>query len=381
MAAMERNAFLKSGLVTLLAGLSVTAVFAAMGFIAAFGREQFLGINLSDWSLQTLTILAGRCAADSFFMVLNLAASHWVVLTVGVVVAGAGAVLFRHGKLPRWAGPAMEGLAGALLLVWVLTSIVNFEGPTIPLRGWVVAPDFESPLDKAICELSSPSDACNKRISKAGSAGVTRIKNYYYARHSDNPGVLLLEATSLEAGRMLSAKGFKDRFHSPENAQKLLYSRYATVIVVCGLALLYVAITSRLPESRIGSDYLSVLRTAIIIASGVSTVMLPYVYGKLIDPALFPNAFITYTEPNQDTVDANGNKSKGGDPILRGGGFPVISQTDRSLFLLWVQFGGGHTKIIEVPRDRIVAINFVASVDALAKISECQAGNQGADCE
>jgi hypothetical protein len=381
---LDKRSVLKSGLISILAGVSATAAFAATGFIAAFGREQFLGINLNDWSTQTLTLLAGRCVADSFFMVLFWALSHWVVLSVCVVLMGAGVVLLRHRKVPSWAPPVAESLVALVLLIWLLAIIVRFEGPTILLRGWVIAPDFETPLNRAICELS-PTKECKKLSSKAAAAGVTGLGNYFDTKSSDSPGVLLLESSSVEASNLLGSKGF--RKHQPEQAQKLLYNKYAAAVTLSALALLYVAISGKYPEAGRWSDILFVLRAGVIVASIISAVMLPYVYGKIVDPALFPNAFLQYTESRPSGVTENGDKVTGGDPVVDAGGFPVVSQTDTSIFILWVQGASGsgslagHTKIIEVPRDKIIAINYSANIDAIAKISECQMGEQGADCQ
>ncbi len=404
---MNRRLFLKSGLITLLAGVSATAAFAATGFIAAFGREQFLGVNLSDWSAQTLTLLAGRCAADSFFLLLNLSARHWFIVSAFVLLVGASAVVLRQVKLPALAAPAAECVLAVPLLVWLLMVIGNFEGPTIPLRGWILAPQWESPVREALNQLhlravdlkaaktntaaqadqaggANPATEASPAASVLGAAagentpaqhstaapGVTRLGDYYYADRDDTPGVLLLEASSEAVGKLLSEYHYP--LYKPSMARNLLYSQYGKAVAACLLAMLYILFSSQCPESKVWSDLLTVLRTGVVVASGVSTVMLPYVYGKLVDSTLFPNAIVTYLQPPTD--------APGGTATLVSGEYPVISQTGTALSLLWVQRGGGHTRIIQVPVDKVVSLEFVAEVDALAKISRC-ISNPGNECQ
>jgi hypothetical protein len=368
---MNQQPFLKSGLISLLAGISATAAFATTGFIAAFGREQFLGTNLSNWSIQTLTILAGRFAADSFFLVLNLGARYWIALIVCFVLIGVGVVLSRLMKVPAWLAHTAESLLAVPLLIWLLIIIATIEVPTVPLRGWILATNSESPLSTAIrqlhpkvskASLSTYSQYVQTAVAKTGdSPAVTRLEDYHVINQSSSPGVLLLEASSNDVSQQMKSLGFE--FHYRENAKNLLYSRYAMAVSVCLLAFLYIVLMRQSPQSKLWCDLLLVLRTSVMVTFAVATLLLPYVYGKLIDSTLFPDAFVTYTE--RSTSDA------GGKDVLKSGEFPLISQSDTSLSLLWIQGGGGHTKIIEVPRANIVKLDLEADVDALAKIAQC----------
>lgn len=105
------------------------------------------------------------------------------------------------------------------------------------------------------------------------------------------------------------------------------------------------------------------LRTGVILVSTVVIVLLPYVYGKLIDPALFPDCHITYLALSTDSPKADGT--------MVSGEYPVISRTDKTISLLWVQGMSGATQIVEVPVDKIVKLQYGADVDALAKIPHC----------
>jgi hypothetical protein len=411
---MNNDSLLKSGTMALLAGVSISVVFAATGFIAAFGREQFLGVNLSDWSAQTLTILAGRCVADSFFLGLNLAARHGVLVGVLLVLTGLAVVVLRRCTLPAWAAPSAECLIAIPILIWLLVTIVNFEGPTIAMRGWVLSPvgtdhQFESPLTTAIRELhpglskesvnsyqssKSPQEYVKSAISQgaeppasaapatglpdpptrtSASPGVTRLPSYYFGSQFDGPGALLLETSSQQVAHELHAIGFP--IHNRNEARNLLYSRYARAVAVCFIAALFLLLSSQRPEVKIWCDLLSVLRTGVIAGAGIATLLLPYVYGKLIDSTLFPDCHITYTAPSTDAPDGKGQ--------MVSGEFPVMSRTDKAVSLLWVQRTSGATQIIEVPVDKIVKLEYAADVDALAKIAHCVEANteEGLDCQ
>jgi hypothetical protein len=81
---------------------------------------------------------------------------------------------------------------------------------------------------------------------------------------------------------------------------------------------------------------------------------------------------ITYLSPSTVSTDQK--------DALVSSEYPVLSQTDKAVRLLWISRGGGYTKIIEVPREKILQLDFGSEVDALAKISACVANSteQGA---
>jgi len=366
---VDGNPFLKSGLITLLAGISITAAFAATGFIAAFGREQLLGVTVSDWSVQTLTILAGRCAADSFFLVLNVVVRHWFLSSFAFAVVGTAAVVLRHRVLPAWVSPAAECALAIPLLIWLLTVIVRFEAPTVALQGWILAAQQETPLSTAVRQLhpraavvaKSKTDYIRAAASAANAPGVTRLQDYYFLNQKDTPGVLLLEASSDLVAQQLKTIGFT--YRTPDRARNLLFSWYARSVLACVLALLYVLLSAQCPESKFWSDLLTLLRTAVIVTSTVATVLLPYVYGKIFDATLFQDAHITYLAPSTVSTDQK--------DVLVSGEYPIVSRTDKAVSLLWISHGGGYTKITEVPREKIVRMDLGSQVDALSKISAC----------
>lgn len=376
----DRQTFLRSGLITVLAGVSATAAFAATGFISEFGREQLLGINLTDWSTQTLVVVAGRCAADSFFLLLNFVARHAVLLSILALLAPSIVILIRHRKFPDWVAPAAECALAVPLLIWCLSIIITFEGPTIPLRGWIISPDSQMPLSTAISELHpkvalranpAPDGSFQSPApDSSGAHGANRLSDFSYSTQQDAAGVLLLQSASDELGKRLVTIGFP--YHSHIEARAILYKRYAAAVAGCLLALLYVVISCQCPGSKLWSDLLTVLRSLVIVVSGIAILLLPYVYGKLVDSTLFPNAYVTYEQPATDDV--------AGKPSLVSGEYPVISHGNSSLSLLWVQAHGGKTQIIQVPSSKVISLEYVADVDVLSKVSKCTV-NPEAECQ
>jgi hypothetical protein len=314
-------------------------------------------------------------------MVLNYVFGHPAIATVCALLAAALAFL-RHRKFPRWLPAAAESGVALAMTIFLLYTIVHFEAPTVQLRGWLIASDLESPLDKAICDLSPSRDGCAKPGSKAAAPGVTRVGSYARADQDldltnvDNPGILLLESSSTQAGLLLKDYHFTNPLQ-PEAALKLLYDKYACLVVASLLSLLFLSFLTRPAELPVWSDVLTVTRTALVIVSAVSSLMIPYVYGKLVDPALLPNAFLQFLQDRPTVMSNLGQEVVGGDPFEQGGSFPVVSQTDKSLSVLSIQRGTGITKLIEIPREKIVSIDYAADVDVLAKISECQKGEVG----
>jgi hypothetical protein len=274
--------------------------------------------------------------------------------------------------------PAAECALAIPLLIWLVTVIVKFEAPTVALRGWVLASDQETPLSKAVRQLhprvsilaKSPTDYIRAAASGSNAPGVTRLQDYYFLNQKDTPGVLLLQASSDRVAHDLQSIGFT--YRGRDQARNQLLATYARAVLVCILALLYIVLSAQCPESKFWSDLLTVLRSAVIVTSAVATVLVPYVYGKLVDSTLFQDVHITYLSPSTVSTDQK--------DALVSSEYPVLSQTDKAVRLLWISRGGGYTKIIEVPREKILRLDFGSEVDALAKISACVANSteQGA---
>jgi hypothetical protein len=250
---------------------------------------------------------------------------------------------------------------------------VKFEAPTVALRGWVLASDQETPLSTAVRQLhprpsvvaKSSTDYIRAAASSSDAPGVTRLQDYYFLDQKDTPGVLLLESSSDRVAQDLKSIGFT--YRNRDRARNQLLATYARAVLVCGLALLYVVLSAQCPQSKLWSDLLAVLRTAVIVTSAVAAVLVPYVYGKVVDATLFPDAHITYLAPSTVSTDQKDE--------MVSSEYPVLSQTDKAVSLLFVSRGGGYTKIIEVPREKILRLDFGSEVDALAKISACVANS------
>jgi hypothetical protein len=375
--------FWRSGLAAVLAGVSLSAAFAAIGFIAALGREQFLGIHLNNWSAETLSLLAGRCAADSLFMSLDFASRHPVIMTICALLVAAALILPRHSKIPKWVPPAVESSLAAAMTITLFILILRYEVPTIQLRGWLIAPNLESPIDKAICDLSPHREGCAKVGSTAAAPGVTKVgtisRRNGDLKNVDDPGVLLLESSSTHAGDLLKDYHFTNPL-KPAEALKRLYDRYAFVAMISFLSLFFLSFFTWRTELQVWCDVLTVTRSALVLVSALSTLMIPYVYGKLVDPALFPNAYLQFLQDRPTVTSNQGQQVAGGPPFGEGGSFPVVGQTDTTISVLSIELGTGVTKLIEIPRAKIFSINYTADVDVLAKISECRKG-KGDQCQ
>jgi hypothetical protein len=82
-------------------------------------------------------------------------------------------------------------------------------------------------------------------------------------------------------------------------------------------------------------------------------------YGKLIDSSVFPVGSVTW----RDELAAGKPQS---------GEYPVIREDDKGLWLLWIQGGTGSTKVMAIPRDKILQLDYFAPTDVLQKIFSCQ---------
>ena len=369
---MDQRWFLRSGLITLLAGLSVTAAFAGTGFIVALGREQLLGFHLDDWTTQTLTLLAGRCAADSFLMFLDLIAAHPWISGIVLVGIGAGEVVLSHLRLPQWAKPAAQCAAGLILLAALVNVVVTFETQTITMRGWLLPSDNASrSIDLftfAIrCQLFTE---CTSQSNNSALPGNSPVVTHLLQRRSyvasDNPAVLLLQTASPMVGEKLTSQLSKT--YNPRDARALLNGKYEQAVGVCILSLLFVILVRERFEAKVWSEVILVVRTAVVLLSGAATVMLPYVYGKTFDATLFPVADVSFEQPPViDSVQAQ----------IVNGQYPLLSRNDKKVDFLWIAQSQGATRIVEVPVERIHSLQIISNFDAMQLIADCIVNGPG----
>jgi hypothetical protein len=376
---MDQRSFLRSGLITLLAGVSASAAFAATGFIVALGREQLLGFHLDEWTAQTLTLLAGRCVADSFLMLIDLIAAHPVTACSVLLGIAAGAIALRHLTLPPWVGPAAQCLVASILILALANVVVGFEAPTVPMRGWLLPSDnagrtinlFTFAINcQLLAKCTSPAGTSTTR-PPGNSPVVTHLLQR--ANHVDaaNPAVLLLETASPAVAAQLA--GQVSETYNPSDARALLNGKYELALGVCFLSLLFTLLVQEHLETKIWSEVVLALRSVVVLFSAASTVMLPYVYGKIVDATLFPVAYVSFEQPpTGDGVSAE----------IKNGEYPLLSRDDKKMDFLFIAQNTGATQIVEVPVERIHSLKIVSNFDAMQLIANCMAiesGNHGGD--
>jgi hypothetical protein len=339
-----------------LTAISLAGVLAGAGFIARFSQEQFLGISLGDWSVQDLSLLAGRCGIDSMLLPVAFLLRHIVVLALCVAVFLISAVLVaRFGERPK---VEMAFRACGLVALFSATCAVllRYEAPTIQLHDWLTigTPSLEtipgSPTFKLIVGPNSYINARYSYVSKLLIASkLPRL----------DPIAAELPISGGNA-KVPILFGFGTK---PADAGDYIQAQYSIAILVCLGSWIYLSITPGPERSTLSERILYCGELVVLGLLVVVSVLIPYMYGKLISSTEFPVVDISYKEP---APNSNSDADK-----VWSDEVPLIATTDKDVSVLSIQHG--IAKVIHIPRDRLLYLHVYGKKDVLEELLEQRA--------
>jgi hypothetical protein len=189
-----------------------------------------------------------------------------------------------------------------------------------------------------------------------------KLKNIVVEGICSQPGVLFDNIINKQTHRLwgliLDSRGGYDcptqvpnqhKYAEPSQAQSKIRDSYTIILisVVAGWVLLYLGTATPVIQ------WLSVFRLISILGLTVSTILVPYTYGKLISPITMPAVHILLREK----VEANGTPWFFGENLL-------VAKYDNSLLVF--NISKGTMRLIEIPKIEIKRFEISGTEDALA---------------
>ena len=283
-------------------------MLASIGFIARFAREQLLGISQGDLTTQELSYSAGRWVLGSLLLISQWITQHSVwhgFVLVVMLLPGLVALFFaaehRFAVITR----NLMTVFSACTLMFIL---VSYEMPTTELNGWLATSllkDLEPTAQPAI-KTSAVSDAA------ASTVPPQIAHTSLFAREADDLQLTFFLSKSdsiLEKCAGVRGFGLPKRLAalqlngSPsfpqlaEDARNKLRFEYAISMLLC----LYVGGTLFFQPKRTATgpvdkifDLLRFLVAYLLLP--LTCLLLPYMYGKLVDSTVFPVADLQLEE-------------------------------------------------------------------------------------
>jgi hypothetical protein len=341
----KKFAALPGGVGSWMGALQITAGLALIGFIAKLAREQFLGIELSNWTALDLSIFAGRWAIDTLTTVLNQTLQHPFVfilpaclLLLPLVVSFALPVDHHLARLFALGSVAIAATGLLWVLVWC-------EMPTMAIENWLTKPlsiQLEEPTTRLMDRRESYLRLAlfvSKMEGVAVPGGKVECPSSDTAASAASPG----KGDNGSASAMPKAGRDRDGSISLGDAPKILTPflqmpthwhplppadaagddlnwLYSLSVVICLLGWLTLSLQN--PAERTGTvdEIFRVLRLGIVLfLLPVVSCLLPYMYGKLLYSTKFLAARMTLKDQKMITPQ---------EEVL------VIDQTDKDISLL-----------------------------------------------
>jgi hypothetical protein len=315
-----------------LAALKVAGVLVASGFIARYAREQFLGVSLGDWNTTTLCLFAGRCAVDSILLPLEFICSH-LIWSVALILIFIILVLgIRRYRPPVLQEEILRSTASGILLLTLVFIFLYFEAPTISLRDWLIGTPPLQPITDVDTPLRSRyADICKLLLTSRLPA-------------NGNPGASIPILSGFSMTRT--------------QAQKTIDHSYAFCVLICSAAWIYIWIDQRSGAKMSRLRWRGTLSLVLVISTLMVTVFIPYMYGKMIDATSFPTVDLSYLEapPQCDRATVHSVE------------MPLVYENDKVVSVVSIE--NGVSRIIEVPRERLLYLHLYDRQDALSTLLE-----------
>jgi hypothetical protein len=314
-------------------------VFALIGYIATVAHAELLGIEADLPNLNELSLAAARFWFDSLLIILQQAQVHWLLSLLSIAMFGL--VSWPHlasGRAAERFHFASEvGIVASLIAISSL-ALVFYELPAIQLRDLTTV---------GLC--SQPGTGMAGVVDK----GTNRLWS------------LMLDARD----RDLGCSTHPHEHGNGGAARSRLGDLYATtwLTVVAGWLLIY------LRQDQTANDWLRSFRTVGVLGLILTSLLIPYVYGKLVWPTTMQTLQVRVFPISQ--VAKNKDALPRGIPLntegwLTGDNF-LIRESDKAITVL--NFDRGQpSALFEIPRSDIGWLAIPGISDVLVKLIDAQ---------
>jgi len=157
----------------------------------------------------------------------------------------------------------------------------------------------------------------------------------------------------------------KNDHKTPEEANFKLRYGYALTLLSVVLGWLLVCQVTARPSFQ----WKELLRIITIIELTVSTLFVPYVYGKLISPTTMPRISVMLRDKSESSTGASKTKNyknvlAADEQYLKGSNL-VVAENDKSLIVFNWDSKAKTQRLIDIPRSKIARIEIYGFLDAL----------------
>ncbi len=338
--------------------LGVTAGLAAAGFIGKLALQQFLGIELGNWTALDLSIFAGRWAIDTLTIVLQGILVHPFLWGGPILLYLAPTLVSFSFPLEDTRGQIAARASIVLAAAGLCYALVWCEMPTLSLNDWLTK-EVSRQLDDPGPGIMPAREADMRTTLLASKMdGVARMIP------SQQPG----GAPSLDVCGLKSDQ-IPDRLRShlktgypARAAANSLRGIYAACVIICLTSLVALFLHQVVEKPRLLDDGFRALRlSASFVLLPLVACLIPYMYGKLLYPSTFPSVTVTFNRE-----DAAKSTQPGGGPASTPR-LLIVDETDKDISLLNTQVNLPYEVEI-IDRSEIKSIVRYDKEDVLNKI-------------
>jgi hypothetical protein len=261
-----------------LGALKLTAFLAVAGFIGKLALQQFLGIELSHWTAPDLSHFAGRWAMDTMNLVMEQILSHPFLFGIPVLLLLVPPILSfylprTHAAL-RFTTYLSVGVAAAGLLFVLLWC----EMPAADMNSW--------PTQSLSVQLDPPGNGPHR-------ARVSDLKVILLVSKMD--GVAKQYGTTCPVSVPRTLKPHLNAKYPVQVAQDYLNGLYAWSVIFCIAGWLILYLRAPVEEAKLIDEIFRGIRIfACVLLLPLASLMIPYMYGKMIYPTTYPVVTLKY---------------------------------------------------------------------------------------
>lgn len=336
--------------------LQLTVLFAATGFIGKVALQEFLGIDLGNWTALDLSIFAGHWAFDTVSVVLNQIFSHPFVFGIPLLIYLSP--VFLPYVLPerlRWKRLATL-VSLSMVTIALLVVVSRYEVPTLGIKDWLTT--------QLAGQLAQPQPGVLNtwRSDLQATLLISKTRDIAGLDQKSCPAVL-------PDDRTVFSEHYKGDVPA-DDAVRRLNRIYSYTVLICLAAWFAVYFHAALDAPGLVNELFRGLRLFVcLLLLPIASVLVPYMYAKLIYSTNFPLVSVEYKDPAYAPKDAQKNPSKQ---------FLVMDETDKDISLLLVPTGENLPYVEIESRDEVKKMNRYGKQDVISNIilSQCNPPTQ-----
>jgi hypothetical protein len=274
-----------------IAALGVTAGLAAAGFIGKLSLQQFLGIELGNWTALDLSIFAGRWAIDTLTIVLQGTLAHPILWGVPILLYLAPTLVSftfplddRRSQIAARVSIVFATLGLCYALVWC-------EAPTLNINGWLTTSIEDQFNEQGDGVLGAREDDIRTALLVSKMEGAIQLP---IPEHGTPLMVCGLTINQIPADKFPELRRRLKPDYPVDAAQETLKGIYAACVIICLTSLVALYLHQVVEKPTLLDDGFRLLRisTSYLLLPLVAA-LIPYMYGKLIYPSTFPAVTVT----------------------------------------------------------------------------------------